>query len=127
MTRLALLCLVVPFLGCANLQPLPQQSLNCLKAEFTPSSFASAATCLATLPAIPATEACLASVGIADTATLLSCEATAIASDKGHAQNVAAANSVPVETVQANAASYLQAKGVAVTVSAPVVTAPPNP
>lgn len=129
---LALLA-VVAFLGltqtsCAVVRPIPGQTLTCIKAELTPANFAAAGQCIASNPALPAIEACLGSLAVADGISLGICEANAIASDVNHARQVAMVAGADPVRVQATAQAYLQAKGVAVTVQAPTpATSPPSP
>jgi hypothetical protein len=112
MRYLPLLCL----LGCASLKPLPQQTLNCFKAEATPANAAKAAICIAQGVTVSQIESCAEGVGL----DVLECEGLALWSDLNHAKTVGTTALVATATVQSNATSYLMSKGV-------IVKAPTNP
>ena len=96
--------------GCATLKPVPQQTLDCLKAEANAGNALKAAQCIATGGTTSQIENCY--LGIAEGAGLdmLQCEALAIWGDFQHAQSMAVATSVPNQTLQLNAVMYLKGK-----------------
>lgn len=102
--------------GCAALKPLPQQTLDCFKAEATPANAAKAAICIAQGVTVSQIETCAEGVGL----DVLECEGLALWSDLNHAKTVGATALVATATVQTNATSYLLAKGV-------IVKTPTNP
>lgn len=102
-------------IGCASLKPLPAQTLDCVKAEATLANGVKAAQCIATGGGTQSVENCYLAICEGICLDILQCEAQALFQDLHHAQNVAATVSLPTTTVQANAASYLKAKGVSVT------------
>jgi hypothetical protein len=116
--RFSLLAVAVLCLSCATLKPVPQQTLNCIEAA-APNIATQAALCVAKGGGTAQLESCLLSTGEGQGLSVLECEALAIWSDVSHAQSVAVASSTPVATVQANAQSYLIAKGVIVAATHP--------
>lgn len=91
--------------GCAALKPLPEQSLDCLDKQ-APGLLADAAQALATHETPDEMKASLG----AEALGALWCIAQAAYSDLHTAHQVAEANGVAVETVQAHAKMFLQAK-----------------
>ena len=124
----ALLFLGLSQVSCAtlkqDLKPFPGQSAACFKAEATVSNAVGVATCVAQGGGQAMVEACFQTLGEHVGLAVLTCEGGALWLDLHHAKVVAQVTGLPTATVQANAADYLNAKGVAVS-TAP--SAPPAP
>ena len=101
--------------SCAVVKPIPTQTLNCLETA-APGAVTQAAMCIAKGGDSATLESRFLGIGESQGLAVLECEGIAIWGDIQHAQTVAAATSVPVATVQANAVRYLTAKGVIVVV-----------
>jgi hypothetical protein len=110
---------LLALLGCASLKPLPQQSLDCVRAEATLANGVKAAQCIASGGGTQAVENCYLAICEGVCLDILQCEAQALYQDLGHAQSVSATVGIPTTTIQARAQAYLQSKGSLVAPSNP--------
>jgi hypothetical protein len=105
--------MLIPLLSCAELKPIPTQTLTCLKAEANAGNAVKAAECLAAGGTSSQVESCYLGIAEGVGLDMLQCEALAIWGDLHHAQTVAVATGSATATLQANAKAYLIAKDIA--------------